>query len=126
MDYKDKKIANNVLNQALLMGKGLSININEYENLKDFLMDAILVYKAPIIILPKQYGDNVDFIMELIRKNPDILNELYDTMYFTYEKLLGSIKDPQRFLSRCSKYCELNPQIKRDLQNLIKSQGSTY
>ncbi len=128
MNNYDKNIANGIKDRWYLQDPNadLSLDVNEYENLRDFCKDIVMRYNAPIIILPSKFSKNLEFIREILNKLPYKINELYETQFFTYQKFIKSLSNPQVFLSRCSKFkhFRLNPNIRFDLQTLI-SQSNT-
>ncbi len=119
MNNHDKSVAQNVLSKWYLLGCRNSFNFDNYDSLKQFCLDILINQNAPMVIIPKKFMQNMDFLKELINKAPYKINELYENYLFTYQHFIKEIKDPKKLLSRCSKYCEINKNIKHDLQNLI-------
>ncbi len=119
MDNIDKHIAEATLSKWLCLGYKNYFNLDNYESLKDFCFDIIVHYDAPLTIIPDAFIKDMEFLKELIKKAPNKINDLYDNFYFAYQNFIDYVENPQKLLSRISKYGKLNPIIKGDLQTLI-------
>lgn len=124
MNNYDKSIAQGIVSKWYLLGCRDRFNFDYYENLKDFCLDILINQNAPMVIIPEKFMQDMAFLKELIKKAPYKINELYENYYFTYQKFIQTINDPKKFISRCSKYCELNVKIKQDLQNLSSKKSN--
>lgn len=121
MNNYDKNRAYRILDKLFFAGNRDFINVDQYQTLKDFCLDIVANHDAPLNILPNLYTENSEFLRELISKAPQKINELYETMFFTYENFITTVQKPKILLARCSKSCQLNPKIKIDLMQLISA-----
>lgn len=117
---KNKYAAANIIRQWYFYADEDKIieekKLDDYNSLIDFCEDILINYNAPLIIIPSAIRTNQKFLAKVLKRKPNLINELYDVEYFAFLEYIKSV-DLHKFLLKCK--FKLNPAAKQEIKNQL-------